>query len=73
MPRAVNIVVGLMPNTGCSSVPMANTHTTARMMLTKMEAFGTCDLSSTRRTTLVSALSISAATMSTTASRMSLL
>ncbi len=57
MPRAVNNVVGLTPNTGWSTVPAASTHTTTRMMLMKIEALGTCDLSSSLRAMRVSALS----------------
>ena len=70
IPSAVKIVVGLMPNTGCSTVPTANVHTTARRILMKIEAFGTCERSSTLLTIRVSALSITAASSATTMSRM---
>ena len=68
MPRAVNRVVGFTPNTGCSTVATASTHTTTRRIFTKIEAFGTCERSRILRTTRVSALSMMMA-ISTTMAR----
>ena len=65
-PSAVISVVGLMPNTGCSTMDAASIHTSTRMMLMNIDALGMSVRSSTLRITRASPLVInSAATIAT--------
>ena len=71
-PRAVTRVVGLMPNTGCSTIAVPVTQMVTRVRFTKIEALGICELSRTLRSTRLITRSAANTTASTTASQMSL-
>ena len=71
-PRAVISVVGLMPNTGCSTIAAPMTQIVTRARFTKIEALGICELSNTLRRTRLTSRSVTSTRTNTMANHVSL-